>query len=138
MFSRIDHVGVVVADIASSQRWYEDQLGWTPTDSEYLDSVGVHLCYLRSPDGDDERTVTFLQLVQPVGPGPILDFLNQRGEGLHHVCFAADNLHLALGRMGEDSVRPFVGGRNRLACFLEATPNGVLIELTEVAPSRVG
>lgn len=133
MFSRIDHVGIVVTEFDNARQWYETQLGWTTIRVEYLEQVGVRLGYLQ-PSGAAEEEAAFLQLVQPVRPGPVMDHLRTHGEGMHHVCFAVDDMDEALRRLDEQDVRVFTGGRNRLACFLNATPNGCLIELTEAQP----
>ena len=76
-----------------------------------------------------------LQLVQPTGPGPIADFLAAQGEGLHHICLAVEDIPATLRRLpGQEGVRVGMGGRGRRACFLAAPPNGLRIELTELAP----
>ncbi len=134
LFSRIDHVGIVVADLRTARRWYEERLGWTSIGDEYIDHVGVHVSYLRSSGTAGNGPVTLLQLVQPVEPGPVLAHLDAHGEGMHHVCFAVDDIDRALSGLGDPDVHVFEGGRDRLACFLSARPNGVVIELTETEP----
>lgn len=134
MFSRIDHVAIVVADLGVARQWYEEKLGWVSIGDEYVDAVGVQVSYLRPSVTTRDEPVTLLQLVQPVEPGPVLDHLVAHGEGMHHVCFAVDDIDSALDVLGEDDAHVFAGGRKRLACFLGSRPSGVVIELTETEP----
>jgi carnitine-CoA ligase len=128
-FRRIDHVGIVVRDIELTRAAYVQILGLEPDADEVVDSVNVRLAYLKCPGDPDPA---YVQLVQPLGPGPVADFLTQHGEGLHHVCFAVADMSSALGRIdGEAGSAVFTGGRGRAACFLGTRPGNVLIELTE-------
>jgi catechol 2,3-dioxygenase-like lactoylglutathione lyase family enzyme len=59
--------------------------------------------------------------------------LERQGEGLHHICFAVDNLEAALHRVAPDAavvIQEAVNGRRTV--FLPPGPNGVRIELLEV------
>ena len=129
---QIDHIAVAVRDIDASLPYYVDQLGLTPIHDEVLPAAGVRLLYL---DGGS----TMLQLVQPVAPCPVADYLDQRGEGLHHLCFAVDDIPTALRALpGQSGVPIVMGGRGRRACFLASPPNKLRIELTEIAPYQDG
>lgn len=129
-FQRIDHVGVVVRDIDKTRAAYVRDLGLEPDGEEVVDSVNARLAYLKCP-GDHQPTC--LQLVQPIGPGPVADFLADHGEGLHHVCFGVPNISHALQQIdGEADTAIFQGGRGRMACFLGTRPGNLLIELTQL------
>jgi len=41
VYERIDHVGVVVADISLAATWYEDNLGWKLRHTEYVADTGT-------------------------------------------------------------------------------------------------
>jgi catechol 2,3-dioxygenase-like lactoylglutathione lyase family enzyme len=125
-FRRIDHVGVVVRDIELTRAAYVRDFGLEPDGEEVVDSVNVRLAYLKCL-GD--RDPAYLQLVQPLGPGPAADFLAEHGEGLHHVCFGVPDISRALRQIdGEADTAVFQGGRGRAACFLGTRPDNVLIE----------
>lgn len=130
MFRNIDHVGVVVADISSAAKWYEKKLGWTVRHKEFVIDVGAHLAFMLPDDLGIDGSAAAIQLVQPVEPGPVLDYLRDHGEGIHHICFGVFDIEIALSHLSEDPAGVFMGGRGRLACFLEETPEGVRIELT--------
>jgi methylmalonyl-CoA/ethylmalonyl-CoA epimerase len=126
---RIDHVGVVVRDIDASLGYYVDVLGLTVSVDVSLADGSTRLAYLEAGD-------TTLQLVQPLRVGPLTEFLESRGEGLHHICFAVDDLVEAIqslpGQEPDDGI--YVGGRNCRVSFIRARPNGVAVELTEMRP----
>ena len=134
MLDDVDHVGIVVADIEAALPYFVERLGLALVGQEAQPATGVRVAYLAAGP-------TTLQLVQPLGPGPIRDHLDQHGEGLHHLCFAVPDIGAAVRHLApEATVEVLVAGRGRRACFLPERPFGVRIELTEVepAPSRKG
>ena len=131
---RIDHVAVAVLDADAAASWYVDNLRMRISADEFVEAAGVRLVYLVSGlVGATDQTA--VQLVQPVTPGSIASFIQERGEGLHHVCFTVDAIPDMLVALGEDGGGLFLGGRGRRACFLQTRPHDVLIELTETALS---
>ncbi len=131
MYQKIDHLGIVVFDIATSLAWYAHNLGWELLHEEFISEVGANVAYLLPKPKDFTHGLTALQLVQPIEPSAVLDHLTLHGEGMHHICFEVHDISDAVGELGEDPERIFKGGRNQRACFLAGSPNGVLVELTE-------
>jgi methylmalonyl-CoA/ethylmalonyl-CoA epimerase len=125
----IDHVGIVVANADTSAQDLSEMLGVHVVHDEIIDAVGVRLLYLAVSDAPEQATV---QLVQPVAPGPIRDFLTMHGQGPHHVCFAVDQIAAFLSRPSESESKVFTGGHGRQACFLAAKPAGLQVELIEL------
>jgi methylmalonyl-CoA/ethylmalonyl-CoA epimerase len=128
---RIDHVGVAVRDIEKALPFYVDVLGMTVSVDVRLADGSARLAYLEAGD-------TTLQLVQPLVPGSVADFLASSGEGLHHICFAVDDLVAALGSLPGDQPMDgiYVGGRQCRVSFTSGRPSGVVVELTEQMPVR--
>lgn len=125
VFDRLDHVGIVVRDADQALKYYATELRMPVIHDERLEHIGVRLVYL-------DMTNAFLQLVEPIGDGAVRDHFEQYGEGLHHICLSVPDIPQVLTMLaGEASSVVFQGGRGRLACFLQAKPNGVLLELTE-------
>lgn len=125
---RIDHVGVVVRDLEAAVVHFTERYGFT-LDGDWTEPDGrLRLVYLAAGD-------TTLQLVTPLREGPLTDFLDDRGEGIHHVCLEVADLETAIGSI-DDQVEsdPYLGGRGARVCFLTDRAHGVLIELTEPAP----
>ena len=126
----IDHVALVVRDIDASLRYFTERLGLTVLGDEVTEaSGGARLVYL------DAGNVT-IQLVSPTGAtGPIAQHLAERGEGLHHICLAVEEIDEALEALAPDTQVPVaVGGRARRTAFLPDRPSGLVIELTETRP----
>jgi methylmalonyl-CoA/ethylmalonyl-CoA epimerase len=123
---RIDHVGVAVLDIDTAVTYYTNVLGMRLSVDTLLSDGSTRLAYL-------EAAETAIQLVQPLRPGPLADFLAANGEGLHHVCLAVTGgLESAIRDVfGESPDGIYVGGRNCRVSFVGFRPNNVLIELTE-------
>lgn len=128
MIENIDHIAIAVRNIDEALPYYTEQLGLPLIEDELLPSAGVRLAYLGAGS-------TMIQLVQPIGETPVRKFLEERGEGLHHLCLGVKDIPRTLsGLPGEEAVKVVMGGRARRACFLGAQPNGVRIELTETDP----
>ena len=68
---------------------------------------------------------------------PISKFLQNRGEGLHHICYQVEDLEEALGVLKQRGLklideRPRRGaGGKRIAFLHPKSTQGVLIEITE-------
>lgn len=129
---RLDHIGIAVASIDESLPIYR-ALGLTETAREAVASQGVVTAFL--PLGD-----TRLELLEPVGAdSPIAKFLAKRGPGIHHVCFAVDDIDGALAELASRGFRlvnetPVPGADGKRVAFLHPSAGqGVLIELSEGA-----
>lgn len=129
MVTSIDHIGIVVSDTGPAASWFATRLGLVVVHSEVLEERGVRLTHL-SPAGAAE--CSSLQLVEPVGPGPVQDYLVERGPGLHHICFGVGDITTAV-KSATPSSEPetYIGVNGRLACFIDERPAGVYIELIE-------
>ena len=87
---RLDHVAIVVRSTAEALRFYEGHLGLHVQSSEEIDAPPVRLTYIDAGNA-------FLQLVEPLDDtSPIAAWLEQHGEGLHHVCFGVDDVEQAV------------------------------------------
>lgn len=130
---RIDHVAMAVRDAEVATTTLCSMLGLVLTGDEMLPELNARLCYLSTNREIDDGSV--LQLVQPTGPSPVWDFLDQHGEGLHHVCFVVQDAASTLAVADGDSGRSvLIGGRGRRCAFLNMRPHGLLVELIEAQP----
>lgn len=98
--------------------------------------------YLGEPIPDSEWVMGFaslgpieLELSQPVkGPSIYRDFLDERGEGLHHIGFDIDDLDSKIARCQELGIRIICSGRTAAGGFAHidtAVDGGPLIELIQ-------
>jgi methylmalonyl-CoA/ethylmalonyl-CoA epimerase len=68
---------------------------------------------------------------------PIARFLEKRGEGIHHIAFAVDDILAEVKRLKENGFEfinevPRQGADNKLICFLHPkSTGGVLVELCQ-------
>lgn len=130
----IDHVGIVVRSIDEALPRYRALFGLEPSTAVMnVAGQGVRLCFLASGEGAAAR----VELVEPVDAGTgIARFLEQRGEGLHHVCFASGNLGADLAGLeahGAELVdrEPRPGAEGMVAFIHPRTLSGVLWELRQ-------
>ncbi|HEY9516789.1 MAG TPA: methylmalonyl-CoA epimerase [Gemmatimonadaceae bacterium] len=126
---RIAHVGIAVRALDEMLPFYRDVLGLPEVpldDADGASIVGV------------EAGESLVELLEPATAGsPIAKYIDRRGPGIHHICFAVDDLDAALERCRHAGVRlidevPRVGAEGKRIAFLHpGATGGVLIELTE-------
>ncbi|MFJ6538438.1 VOC family protein [Paenarthrobacter sp. NPDC091711] len=121
-------MAIAAHDADASSQWFEDVLGLQRVHDEVVTDAGVRLLWLAT----ENSTVgdTTFQIVQPLRPGPIAEFLAQKGEGLHHVCFAVDSASDFLSSVGQ-AEGIFTGGYGLPCAFLNATPEGIAVEIVQ-------
>lgn len=127
--TRIAHIGIAVQALDASVSFYRDILGLL--DVPLADADGARIVGLAAGS-------SLVELLEPdAGDSPIAKFLSRRGQGLHHVCFAVDDLDATLERCRAAGIRlidqtPRVGAEGKRIAFLHPSSTaGVLIELTE-------
>ncbi len=130
----IDHVGIVVRSIDEALPRYQTLFGLEPSTAVMnVAGQGVRLCFLASGKGAAAR----LELVEPVVAGTgVARFLEQRGEGLHHVCFGSSDLAADLASLethGAELIdhEPRLGADGIVAFIHPRTLSGVLWELRQ-------
>ncbi len=124
---RLDHVALVVKSTADALRFYEGDLGLRVQSSEEIESPPVRLTYVDAGNA-------FLQLVEPLdATSAIATWLEEHGEGLHHVCFGVDDVEQAVSSWSDPgSVVHLGNGRGRVSSFVATErSHGVRIECTE-------
>jgi len=126
---RIAHVGLAVRSIAELHAFYRNVLGMSEVD--LADSDGARIAGFAAGDS----LVELLEADEP--DSPIGKFLQKRGPGIHHICFAVDDLDATLARCRADGLRlidevPRKGAEGKRIAFLHpSSTGGVLVELTE-------
>jgi len=130
----IHHVAVVVRSIDEALLRYERLFGWLPEGEPFdFPPQRVRLCFLSPGPGGGAR----IELVQPLDDeSGVARFLESRGEGVHHVCLASDDLPADLARLAAAEAElidhePRLGAHGRVAFIHPRTLNGVLWELVE-------
>ena len=129
--ARIAHIGIAVRSLDEALRLYHDTLGFPLHGRETVESDRVTVAFL--PVGD-----TQVELLEATDPeSPVARFIEQRGEGVHHVAFEVDDVEETLKvlrgrgyRLIDETPRTGAGG-TRIAFVHPRSANGVLIELCE-------
>jgi methylmalonyl-CoA/ethylmalonyl-CoA epimerase len=132
LLRRLDHVAVLVRSTDEALRFYSGRLGLAVASSEVVASPHVRLTYL-------DLGNAYLQLVEPLdGDSDASRWLEEHGEGLHHLCFGVDDVPAAAAALGDDGVSPPLGsGRGRLSAFVATeSSHGVRLECTEFVRSE--
>lgn len=126
----LNHVGVAVRSIDASRPLYQ-ALGLRFEGAEDVSDQRVRVAFFGAGH-------THVELLEPLDPdGPIGRHLATRGEGLHHLAFAVDDLPAALAQAAAAGFRlidetPRRGARGlRIAFMHPRTTGGVLIELCQ-------
>ena len=131
MILGIDHVGIAVQDDTAAQT-FAQLLDISLPAFEAVSAQAVRVCFL-------PETPPNLELLSPTNEGAVSRFLERRGEGLHHVCFAVDNIGVELRRL-EDAGFELIDrtprdGHGGLVAFVHPrSAHGVLIELLQRRP----
>jgi methylmalonyl-CoA/ethylmalonyl-CoA epimerase len=127
--TRIAHIGIAVRRLQELLPFYRDVLGMPETSLD--DSDGARIVGLVAGD-------SLVELLEADTPdSPIGRFVAKRGPGIHHVCFAVEDLDGTLARCRGAGIRliddtPRIGAEGKRIAFVHpSATGGVLVELTE-------
>lgn len=131
--NKIEHIGIAVSDIDRSNALFKDLFGESHYKIEEVASEGVKTSFFQV--GPNK-----IELLQALNKdSPIAKFLEKKGEGIHHIAFAVDDIRSEMKRLETAgfkllSQEPKKGADNKLVAFLHPkSSNGVLIELCQEA-----
>jgi methylmalonyl-CoA/ethylmalonyl-CoA epimerase len=136
LFTRIDHVGIAVADLDAAIALHEQTYGMPLVHRETVTAQGVEAALFDVGENH-------VELLAPTGPDtPVGKFLAKKGPGMHHVAYQVDDIESALAELKEAGMRlidetPRTGIRNSRVAFLHpATAGGVLTEIVQPADAH--
>jgi methylmalonyl-CoA/ethylmalonyl-CoA epimerase len=128
--TRIAHVGIAVRALDEILPFYRDLLDLPEVPLD--DADGARIGGLAAGD-------TLVELLEARDPdSPIGKFVAKRGPGIHHICFAVDDLDGTLARCRAAGLRlvdetPRLGAEGKRIAFIHPSATaGVLVELTEL------
>lgn len=121
-------------DAEAALKLYREVLGLEPTHTEIVESQKVKTVHI--PIGDSS-----IELLESTSPDSVVaQFIEKRGEGIHHIAIEVDDIDVALNKMKAAGYRlidetPRLGADNMLIAFVHPrSTNGVLLELCQ--PSK--
>ena len=131
---KLDHIGVIVRDMKTAIENYDNTLGGKVR-SRHLNHNGeVDAAFVMIGD-------TAIEFLAPTKEGTVIDkFLQNRGEGLHHLAYEVPDIHRAIATMVEEGLEPLYekpqpGILGELIFFFHPrSTSGALIELVEAQP----
>ncbi|MCX6045275.1 MAG: methylmalonyl-CoA epimerase [Chloroflexi bacterium] len=130
MFKRIDHIGIVVNNLDESLKTYCDQLGFTLVERVAIPEQLVEAAFLDANNGT-------IELIAPTdATSGTARFLQNRGEGTHHICFEVDDIEVALAELRAQGLRliderPRQGVHGLVAFVHPKATHGTMIELLQ-------
>ena len=133
MIGRLNHVAIVVPDLAAASATYRRTLGACVSEPCALPAHGVTVVFV-------ELTNTKIELLEPLGPNsPVKAFLERNpAGGMHHICYEVDDIIAARDQLRTEGARvlgdgePRLGAHDKPVLFLHPKDFcGTLIELEQ-------
>ena len=131
MLGKIEHIGIAVKDLEAANELYGSLLGVIPYKQENVPSEGVTTSFFQTGDSK-------VELLMATDPNsPIAKFIEKRGEGLHHLAFAVEDIDQEVQRLVKAGFQvlneqPKLGADNKRIVFLHPKGvHGVLVELCQ-------
>jgi len=132
MINKVDHIGIAVKSLEESVKLYTEILGLPVKNIEIVAHQKVRTAII--PVG--ESKIELLESTEP--DGVISQFIEKKGEGLHHVALAVDNIDRELANLGQAGLPlidkiPRRGVENTRTAFIHPKATKILLELVEPA-----
>lgn len=132
MKSYIHHIAIAVNDMDAGLAFYRDGLGLPMAERREVPEESVEIAFLAAGEGE-------IELIRPLTKdNGVARFLEKRGEGLHHICLAVDDIEASMEEL-RDSGAQFLSEAPRVNVdgvrYVFVHPrsaHGVLLELYEV------
>ena len=127
----IEHIGIAVNSIDKDAPFWKHILNLPHRGTEAVENQGVTTDIYDTGRGK-------VELLEAMGSGtPLGKFLENRGAGIHHVCFEVDNITKAIKELKELNIQvlsnePTMGAEGYKVVFIHPkNTGGVLVELAE-------
>ncbi len=129
--SHIEHIGIAVSNLEASIDYYENIFGLRCYKIENVSDQKVRTAFFMVGQ-------TKIELLESTDPeGPVGKFIEKRGEGIHHIAFAVENIEKKLSVVQDAGIKvidssPRKGADDLKIAFLHPKSTfGVLTELCE-------
>jgi methylmalonyl-CoA epimerase len=129
---KIDHIGIAVKNLQEALRQYEKILNKPDVQIEEVPSEKVRVAMI--PVGE-----TRIEFLEPLSDeSAIAKFIAEKGEGIHHIALAVEDVKGDIGRLSEAGLRvlypePRPGSHGKMITFIHPkSAKGVLLELCQL------
>ena len=131
MILKVEHIGIAVKNFEQSVPLFEHLLNTLCYKKETVRSENVNTAFFKQGD-------TKIELLESLEEeGIIAQFIEKRGEGIHHIAFDVEDIEAEMLRLQSEgfvllSEKTRMGADNKLVCFLHPkSTNGILVELCQ-------
>ncbi|MBL4716540.1 MAG: methylmalonyl-CoA epimerase [Bacteroidia bacterium] len=128
---KIEHIGIAVKSLENANEIFKKVLGEEHYKTEAVELEGVSTSFFQVGDSK-------IELLEATNEeSAIKKFIDKRGEGLHHIAFAVEDINAEIERLKNEGFEvlndtPKPGADNKLVCFLHPKScNYVLVELCQ-------
>ncbi len=134
MIGRLNHVAIVVPDLAAASALYRTALGARVSPPQALPAHGVTVVFVELPNSK-------IELLEPLGAdSPVRSFLERNpAGGIHHLCYEVEDIIAARDKLRAEGARvvgdgePKIGAHDKPVLFLHPKDFcGTLVELEQV------
>src|SRR4051794_11959989 len=128
---KVEHLGIAVKNLQVSIPLFSRLLNSPCYKIENVESEKVKTAFFKT----GETKVELLESLDT--KGTISKFIEKKGEGIHHIAFAVQDIEEEMARLKKEGFvllneTPKKGADNNLVCFIHPREtNGVLIELCQ-------
>jgi len=133
---KIEHIGIAVNSLEKSIPLFEQLLGTLCYKQESVASENVNTAFFKTGESK-------IELIEGMVEGNVIQqFIEKRGEGIHHIAFSTHDIEAEIERLkslGFEFIQdvPKKGADNKLICFLKPkSTNGILVELCQEIPNQ--
>jgi len=126
---KIEHLGIAVRNLEESNKLFAKILGVESYKTELVESEGVKTSFFKT----GPNKIELLEATKK--DSAIAKFIEKKGEGIHHIAIAVDDIYSEMARLKSEGFTPLnsepkKGADGKLVAFLHPKEtNGVLIEL---------
>jgi len=131
MSKKIDHIGIAVKDLQKGIENYEKILGLQCSGTEEVSEQKVRIGMIPIQD-------TTIELLEPTqDDSPVAKFIENKGEGFHHIAIEVENIEEELNRLKSEDIRLIdekyrIGAHGAKIAFIHPkSMGGLLVELVQ-------
>jgi methylmalonyl-CoA/ethylmalonyl-CoA epimerase len=131
VITKIAHIGIAVKNLKTASEIYRKILHTEPSEKEFVAEQSVNVVKFKVGDA----TIELLEGTST--ESAISRFIQNRGEGIHHISYESNDINEEMNRLKKEGFElvydePKTGSDNSLITFLRpAKTNGVLTEISQ-------
>ena len=133
---RVDHIGIACRSAEATARFYTEGLGLAVVSRETLDEMKLKVIKVGCGE-------TIMELLEPLEDEKVIRrFLETRGEGFHHICYAVEDVQAAAADLRSKGYTPLWdeprrgAGGCRVQFLRPGNTFGMLVELSQAGSGR--